>query len=376
MNRWTSRLLRPVRRQSAEVYLLLMLLSFAASLTLTRLLLYLTGYPQLGGANLHIAHVLWGGLILFVAALLPLIFVNRWAHAAGAVLSGLGIGLFIDEVGKFITQSNDYFYPGAAPLIYAFFLLAVLLYLRVRRPHRPDARAQLYHALDTLEEVLDHHLEPDERDDLLTRLRYVSTRTDQPDLARLAQNLLAFASASDLHLTPETSGLLRRWEVGLRALEARWLPWARLRVVVILGLASLGGIALFRLGKVVAVAGSAAGLQQLLADQMATGHVASAGALGWLLARMALEGAVGILLVVAAILVLVRRERAGLQLGSLGLLLTLTTVNLLVFYFEQFSTIAWAVLQFGVLLALMRYQRLGIRRNVDALRRISERKSA
>jgi hypothetical protein len=124
---------KPVKREGAEQYLVITLLSFAAAVILIRLFLELTGYPQVGNSELHIAHVLWGGLLLFVASLLPLIFANRWVYRAGALLAGVGVGLFIDEVGKFITQSNNYFYPAAAPIIYAFFLLIVLLYLQVRR---------------------------------------------------------------------------------------------------------------------------------------------------------------------------------------------------------------------------------------------------
>ena len=47
---------------------------------------------------------------------------NRWVPAATAVLVGVGSGLFVDEVGKFITQQNDYFTPLAAPIIYVVFL--------------------------------------------------------------------------------------------------------------------------------------------------------------------------------------------------------------------------------------------------------------
>jgi hypothetical protein len=46
MNRLTHRIRKPVKRQSAEHYVLLILLSFAASVTLTRFFLQLTGYPQ------------------------------------------------------------------------------------------------------------------------------------------------------------------------------------------------------------------------------------------------------------------------------------------------------------------------------------------
>src|SRR5919199_5617889 len=136
---------KPVKREAAEQYLIITLLSFAASIILIRLFLELTGYPQVGNSELHIAHVLWGGLLLFVASLLPLVFANRWVYKVGALLAGVGVGLFIDEVGKFIPQKNDYFYPAAAPIIYAFFLLTVLIYLQVRRPRSRDARAELYY---------------------------------------------------------------------------------------------------------------------------------------------------------------------------------------------------------------------------------------
>ncbi len=155
-----GRIRRPVKREGAERYLMFTLVSFAASVILMRLFLELSGYPQVGGGELHIAHVLWGGMLLFVASLLPLLFANHWVFTAGALLAGIGIGLFIDEVGKFITQHNDYFYPAAAPIIYAFFLLTVLLYLQVRRPRPRDARAELYRALESFEVILDHDLNP------------------------------------------------------------------------------------------------------------------------------------------------------------------------------------------------------------------------
>ena len=129
-----------VRRDHAESYLLTSLVVFGVTVIFTRLFLQLTGFPQLGNSVLHIAHALWGGLVLFVAVLLPLAFANRWALQASAILSGLGIGLFIDEVGKFITQTDDYFFPPALSLIYGFFLLCVFLYLIFLRPHKADPR--------------------------------------------------------------------------------------------------------------------------------------------------------------------------------------------------------------------------------------------
>src|SRR4030042_3015165 len=115
-----------VQRENAPRYMLISLLSSVATVTIVRSFLALTGYPQLGGSTLHIAHVLWGGLILYIAAILPLLYLNSRLHIVGAVLSGVGVGLFIDEVGKFITRQYDYFFPAAAPIIYVFFLLVVI----------------------------------------------------------------------------------------------------------------------------------------------------------------------------------------------------------------------------------------------------------
>jgi len=63
------------------------------------------------------------------------------------------------------------------------------------------------------------------------------------------------------------------------------------------------------------------------------------------------------LLLLAAGLLVAGKERFALGLGYLGLLLSLTTVNLLLFYFDQFSTIVLAAAQFVVLLTLLYYRR-------------------
>src|SRR6266498_3175903 len=51
----------PVKREGAERYIFLSLISFAISVIFTRAFLQMTGYPKIGNGTLHIAHVLWGG---------------------------------------------------------------------------------------------------------------------------------------------------------------------------------------------------------------------------------------------------------------------------------------------------------------------------
>lgn len=93
---WIIVFRKPIKREGSGQYLVFVLVSFALSVSMTRLFLSLSGYPQVGSGELHIAHVLWGGLLLFLATLLPLLISNRRAYKATAILAGIGTGLFID----------------------------------------------------------------------------------------------------------------------------------------------------------------------------------------------------------------------------------------------------------------------------------------
>ena len=105
------------------------LFSAVSTVVLVRAFLIVTGYPKVGGHGLHVAHVLWGGLSMGAAIAITMVYPgSRWRHRA-AILGGIGFGLFIDEVGKFLTSSVNYFYRPAIAIIYVVF---VAFYLIVR----------------------------------------------------------------------------------------------------------------------------------------------------------------------------------------------------------------------------------------------------
>src|SRR5919109_993516 len=47
-----------------------------ATILIVRTQLWLTNYPQLGGHGLHIAHLLWGGLLMLAALVMLLFFIG------------------------------------------------------------------------------------------------------------------------------------------------------------------------------------------------------------------------------------------------------------------------------------------------------------
>lgn len=343
-----------VKRPGAENYLLLSLLSFALSVAGTRLFLELTGYPQLGNSELHIAHVLWGGLLLFIAALLPLLYANRWVYYTGGILSGVGVGLFIDEVGKFITQSNDYFYPPAAPIIYAFFLLVVLIYQRVRRRGESDARGELYAALDGLHEVLDNDLDPAERAALVERLERARAGADQPNHRALAEALLGFLQSGQVQVVPTRWSRRQRWRARAEEWAERRLTRSWLRLALVSGLLLLGIGAFVEL--VLLLLLDTPTSEQVARLFQANGEDVTANQVFLYVTRIVSEGAVGAALLAGGLLLFVRREMRGVNVSYLALLVALTVVDLLVFYFDQFSAILTAGFQFLLLLALLYYR--------------------
>jgi hypothetical protein len=346
-----------IQRRSAESYLFLMLISFAGSVTVTRLFLQMTGYPKIGNGELHIAHVLWGGLLLFIASLMPLIFANRWMLSLSAALSGIGVGLFIDEVGKFITQTNDYFYPSAAPIIYSFFLLTVLLYIIIRRRQKESVRSDLYFVLEDLEEVLDNDLSARELERMKSRLQHVSNRTKDENIILLAGDILNFVENKELEIVPEFPTRYQRFGQWLNNIEAKVVTHMRFRAILSGALIALSMWALTFPLTIISRINSPRDLEVILNGLFQNRLVRSPTGLTFFGTRIGLEGSVGLILFIAGIMLAFGKERRAILTAYVGLLISLTIVNILVFYFDQFTTIINAIIQFALLLGVARYRK-------------------
>jgi hypothetical protein len=331
----------PVLRFRAAQNVLITLLSFAFSVSATRLFLEIFSYPKLGGGNFHFAHVLWGGLFLFAATLIPIILINDWAAPLSALLSGLGVGLFIDEVGKFITINNDYFYPSAAPIVYVFFLLTVLLFSQIRLRRDLTLRDKFYGVFERFSEVLDRDLSAYEREELIKELVEIRKGQDQ-ELAKLADAFIEFLKMQKPHFHLHQPGLIDRIRLRLLKIEQKKLPRSRLRGVIILCLVGCGVWLLIQPTLYLQISGDEIRYQELIDTMVAQNLISNPNSgLTWFETKVIMEGGLGMFMIISALLIFFKVENLGFWLGSTILIIALSLVNLLFFILTSFLPSSW-----------------------------------
>jgi hypothetical protein len=346
---------RPVGHPGSARHLTVLVVAFVVTVTVTRLFLAATGYPRIGGTTFHLAHALWGGLLLTVAVVVMLAWANRWALQLGAVAAGVGVGLFIDEVGKFITTSNDYFFPLAAPIVYLAMVLLAWVAYRARRRHVLTDRERLYDVLDGLQDLADGRLDSDRRAEIVAHLGHLRDEWDRPELRELSRRLEDFLMSPVVTVLPPRPGPLERIHASLLRLEGRLVPERRFQRLISLLL--VAGTAFFTIGVTIAVVVLVR--PGLRTDPLTTG-------MGSLLdpSVVTVLGAVEILGTVAAWALYLtatvswfRRARLhAVRLAVAAQLISLSLIDVLESYVDQFGVLAQSVFELVLLGLLLRYR--------------------
>ena len=170
--------------------------------------------------------MLWGGLLMLAALMLLLAYLDRSVQHVAAIVAGLGFGTFVDEIGKFVTADNDYFFRPAVAIIYVTFVALFLAgrALVGRRRLRPNEA--LANALALLAGTLGRPIERGDR----ARIHRLLRRADQEaELTVLVERYVA-----GLPAIPDTASpmerLRRRIDDAYRSLMAN--KWAERAVVV------------------------------------------------------------------------------------------------------------------------------------------------
>lgn len=210
-----------------------------------RFYLKITGYPQIGTSSLHISHLLPGTILMLMAILLLLAAVNRAVRDFSAILAGVGFGLAWDELGKFITKNNNYFFHATPGLIYLTFVVLYLVvrYASQRRFTQDDYMANV---LDLIKDAAIKDLDTREYKHAKELLAHVSPRhvlygPTKEMLERVKPN-----SNSQPSLLDKTINL------GLRPLQRisrqKFFPDLIIGVAIIYGIASLAAAVFFFAG--------------------------------------------------------------------------------------------------------------------------------
>lgn len=229
--------MRPVRNVDAAALLELFLVYGVAAILGIRIYLELTGFPQVGGDGLHIAHMLWGGMLLLISVVLLVAFLGKSVVRLGAILGGLGFGIFIDELGKFITSDNNYFFRPTFALIYIIFVVLFLVFRMIDRRKTLTQQEALVNALDIVKELVRHDLDSKERQQALMLL----TQSDQRDPIVVAlQQTLEHATPAPNKL-PDPAVRLARWghAVYLRIIRQHWFAGALVALFALLAVSDV-----------------------------------------------------------------------------------------------------------------------------------------
>lgn len=146
------------------------LISAVSAVIAIRVFLYFAGYPQLGAGSVHFAHMLWGGFLMLLALILLLSFLNKEVKYVAAILGGLGFGAFIDELGKFITSDNDYFFEPTFAFMYLIFIFLFLLFRSIEKAVVPTKTEYLINTLEIVKEIVIKDFDEFEKERAMTLL--------------------------------------------------------------------------------------------------------------------------------------------------------------------------------------------------------------
>ncbi len=98
--------------------------------------------------------MLWGGLLMLVALVLLLSFLGARVKIVASVLGGLGFGMFVDELGTFITSDNNHFFEPIVAILYINFVVPFLSFRSISRKRDLTPPGYLANALDATRDAV------------------------------------------------------------------------------------------------------------------------------------------------------------------------------------------------------------------------------
>lgn len=177
------------KRLNASHFVLDFIFWAILSLLTTRFFLGITDYPMIGWGVWHISHVLWGGIFMLIGILFLLISHGKRARHLSSIICGIGWGLFIDELGKYITLDNDYLFRPAIIFIYLSFILLFFVYRFLEKTETKSTYSLWHELFENFEEIYKHDLEQSEKEIILQLITKLNSRNLGPSERQLLRQI-------------------------------------------------------------------------------------------------------------------------------------------------------------------------------------------
>jgi hypothetical protein len=262
---------------------------------------------------------------MLCALVLLLAFLGDTLRGFAAIVGGIGFGLFIDELGKFITSDNNYFFQPTIALIYVIF---ILLYLVARvidstLPH--TEQSYLANALNLMSDGILRGYDRSDHQRALNLLDHVSEQNPMANALRAALAQIVFAP------DPRPSWMVRCFHAVrdryYAICRARWF-W---RIVMVC----------FVVYAIISVIATLVVVASIIHEPLRRAGVSVKGDIGF--------STLSDLLIVVGVVVWLRSRQQSLLWFKRAIIVSILLAQPFLFYTDQLAALVWLIVDLVLL---------------------------
>lgn len=144
---------------------------------------------------------------MLAAIVILLSFLGIYIRQIAAVLGGIGFGTFIDELGKFITSDNNYFFQPTVAILYFLFLFLFIAFRYLERHREMSEKEYLMNALELLGEGVQNDMDAEEKKTFLSFLKNANVTSTH---AKITKHLIALSDDLE-EVQSSESGIVKKF---------------------------------------------------------------------------------------------------------------------------------------------------------------------
>ena len=326
------------KRENAADLVLMLMISSLVTLLVTRYYLQLRGWPTISFGVWHIAHANWGGMLMIIGSMLTLVFHGEKIRKTSAVVSGMGWGLFIDEVGKYITKNNDYWFQPAIIIIYISFIILYLIYRHLENSQPQDNKTLLYSVINRLEDAGENELDENKKQETIKKLNKIIRREKDLNIKNLAKDLKLFFEKQKAKKVSKNNW----WQILIA--KTGYYSYNKFfkTKLVIFGLSAFTGVwAIDKIQETVRILINPQKMQMIQKFNDSYDLISKSD-FYMMVGKIFFDSVTAVFFVVGIFFMMTRRKFKGLKFFQMGLIVSIFLSSVFKLYFEQFSEV-WVI---------------------------------